>query len=251
MLRSLKEIEGYILRSDDGDIGHCKDFLFDDHKWTIRYMVADTGIWLPGRKVLISPISLGEPDWKSRHFPVRLTKERIKNAPALENTDPVSRQHEIDWNKYHGWPHYWMGMHTWGEFTYPAALFDKELNEVPEQKAPELKPEDKHLRSAEAVTGFHIHASDHNIGHVDDFVIEDESWTIRYLVVDTHNWIPGRKVLITPIWIDSIHWSDRQVYIDLTSEQIKDSPEYDDTVPVSREYEDSLFDSHGRQRYWL
>ena len=247
MLRSIKELHNYVLHAEDGEIGRCKDFLFDDRFWAIRYMVADTGKWLPGRKVIVSPISLGEPDWKSRVFPVRLTKKRIENAPGLDENAPVSRQYEISWTQYYGWPHYWGGTHVWGSYHLPGLLYEEKL---PQKKIVQIDAGDDHLRSVDEVTGYHIQATDHKIGHVEDFIADSETWTIRYMVVDLLNWLPGRKVLVAPDWISSLDWAERKVFVDLTKEEVKDSPKYDPSAPVNREYEARLYDFYGRPEYW-
>ncbi len=248
MLRSIKEITGYVLQAEDGAIGRCKDFLFDDELWTIRYMVADTGKWLPGKKVLISPVSLGEPDWVSNRFPVRLTKKQIEEAPSIDEYAPVSRQYEIKYHAYYGWHSYWDGVEVWGIDAYPGPLYAEKKKEVVE-----IKPEsgDPHLRSASEVKGYHIKARDEEIGHVEDFIVDDQTWTIRYMIIDTSNWWPGsRKVLVPPTWIDSVAWAESKVRVDLTVEQIRLGPEYDPSAPVNREYETRLYDFYGRPKYW-
>jgi len=248
MLRSIKEIYNYVLQAEDGEIGRCKDFLFDDEHWTVRYMVVDTGKWLLGKKVLISPISLGEPDWGSEHFPVRLTKKQIEEAPGLDEDAPFSRQHEIRWTRHYGLPYYWEGSGVWGKAGYPNALFiKKELEVMSEEIADAVET---HLRSAIEVSGYHIRATDDEIGHVQDFILDDETWTIRYIVVDTRNWLPGRKVLVAPPWINSVDWAENRVNIDLTTEAVKNSPEYDPSAPVNHEYEVRLYDFYGRPKYW-
>jgi hypothetical protein len=247
MLRSVNELYNYALEAEDGRIGWCKDFLFNDQAWIIRYMVADTGKWLPGRKVLISPISLGEPDWGSRLFPVRLTKRQIEEAPDLADDAPVSRQYEIRWSQHYRWPYYWEGVHTWGVMAYPGALYNEK---IPETKAPKFDSGDEHLRSVDEVTGYHIQGTDDEIGHVEDFIVDDEIWAIRYMVVHTRKWLPGRKVLITPTWIDSINWTESKVSVDLTGEEVKNSPEYNPLSPVNRRYEERLYDFYGRPKYW-
>ena len=248
MLRSVKELYNYVLEVEDGEIGRCKDFLFDDEHWTIRYMVADTGKWLPGKKVLVSPISLGEPDWGSRLFPVRLTKKRIEDAPGLDEDAPVSREYEMKWLDHYGWSYYWFGGGLWGFGANPTGLYVKgEKQRITDD---DKEPEKSHLRSSIEVTGYHIQATDDEIGHVEDFIFYDETWTIRYMVVDTRNWLPGRKVLVTPDWIDSVDWEESKVRVDLTSEEVKNSPEYDPSAPVNREYELRLYDFYGRPKYW-
>ena len=246
MLRSVKEIMNYVLSAEDGEIGRCKDFLFDDEFWTIRYMVADTGKWLSDRKVLISPISLREPDWLSRRFFVNLTREQIGNSPPLDEDAPVSRQYEKEYFKHYYWPFYWTGGDIWGPAPYPppVPLRQKEIEESDED------PEESHLRSVKEVTGYHIQAEDGEIGHVEDYIVDDEVWAIRYMVVDTRNWLPGRKVLVAPQWIESVDWLKYRVEVNLTTEEVKKSPEYDPAEPVNREYEVQLYDFYGRPAYW-
>ena len=248
MLRSVKELYNYTIMAEDGEIGRCKDFLFDDQLWTIRYMVSDTGKWLPGRKVLISPISLGDPNWGYRLFQVKLTKKQIEKAPDLDEDAPVSRAYEMRWFSHYGWSYYWFGGGLWGPAADPTGLYVKGKKERISDEDTKLSK--SHLRSAEEVMGYHIQATDDEIGHVEDFILDDENWTIRYMVVDTGNWLPGRKVLLTPAWIDSVDWGNNKVSVDLTREQVKDSPEYDPSAPVNREYEVRLYDFYGRPRYW-
>ncbi|MEA3434926.1 MAG: PRC-barrel domain-containing protein [Thermodesulfobacteriota bacterium] len=239
MLRSVNELYNYVLEAEDGDIGRCKDFLFDDELWTIRYMVADTGKWLPGRKVLISPVSLGPPislgpqNLPRDLFPVKLTMEKIKNSPSLDSDAPVSRQYESKWLGYYGFPYYWGG--------------NADENDPHFRSTAKGDP---HLRSATEVMGYHIQAKDDEIGHVEDFLLDDETWIIHYMVVDTRNWLPGRKVLVTPAWIDSVDWGEKNVSVDLTREQVKNSPKYDPSIPVTREYEEGVYDFYDRPKYW-
>jgi len=248
MLRSVKEIKGYLLQAQDGEIGRCKDFLFDDERWTVRYMMADTGKWLPGREVVISPIPLGKPDWAAKVFPVELTKQQIEDCPALDTNAPVSRQYEIQHFKHYGWPYYWMGNGLWGIGKYPSIPMP---GVQPEQETEnDIEPEKSHLRSVDEVTGYHIQAEDGDIGHVEDFIVDDAIWIIRYLVVDTKNWLPGRSVLVSPEWIETISWEDKKVCVDLTKEAIQDSPAYDPSAPVNREYEIRIYDYYGRPKYW-
>ena len=248
MLRDLKEIKDYILLAKDGEIGRCKDFLFDDRYWTVRYMVADTGKWLPGRKVLISPISLEKPDWQTRKFPVDLTKERIENSPPLSADETVSRQYEMNWYDYYGWTAYWSGGGVWGPSPLPAQVL--RTGEMKHPAEEEIDPSKNHLRSADEVTGYHIEASDGEIGHVEDFVLDDETWMIRYIVVDTRNILPGKKVLVSPLWIKSVDWPTNKVIVDHTVDEIKNGPTYDPSTPVNREYEVQLYDYFGRPVYW-
>ncbi len=231
MQRSLDEImgyKGYTLQAIDDDIGRCHDFLFDDRFWSIQYLVADTRAWLPGRKVLIPRDALGEPDWESRMFPVRLTRAQIQDGPPLDSDAPVSREYERQLHTYLGYQPYWERL--------------REITEIAVEN---------HLRSAKEVEGYRIRARDEEIGHVEDYIVDDETWVLRWLVIDTRNWLPGRKVLVSPRWAESIRWGERIVEVDLASEQIRQSPRYEPHLPVNQEYEQRLYDYYGRPVGWV
>ena len=248
MLRSIQELTGYKLDASDGTIGKAKDFLFDEAHWTVRWLVADTGNWLPKRKVLISPIVLGKPDRGSRLFPIKMTKSEIEGAPGLSADEPVSREYETMLFDQYGWPYYWGGAGIWGGASTPGPLFIRQAKVENREDSPESGP--NVLRSAKEVMGYHIQALDDAIGHVDDFVIDDESWTLRYIVVDTRNWLPGRKVLIAPDWFNTMTWAKREVSVNLKRDAVKGSPEYHPPAPISREYETLLYHYYNRPVYW-
>jgi hypothetical protein len=246
MLRNVSEIINYRLLAEDGEIGRCKDFLYDDEKWTIRYMVADTRKWLPGRKVLISPASLGKPDWCTDRFQVKLTRREIAASPPLDENAPVSRQYEIIFNEYYRTSPYWAGASEWG--TQPTSSM---LQAEAEQLATKFESlEEKHLRSVKEVTGYHIQATDSQIGHVEDFMIDDEKWALRYVVVNTRNWLPGRMVLVSPQWIATANWGEKKLRVDLSTDSVKESPAYDSLEKIDRDYECALHEHYGRHGYW-
>lgn len=251
MLRNIKEIHGYVLVGEDGEIGQCRDFLFDERFWTVRYMVADTGKWLPGKKVLVSPISLAEPDWTIKRLPVRLTQEQIENQPPLEEHMPVSQEYEARFLTHYGYPYYWVGGGLWGPGSVPREMFglNPEKVEKARQDAKDASPNP--MRSTKEVTGYRIEASDGDIGHVEDFILDTDHWVLRYVVIDTRNWLPGgRKVLVAPDWVSGMDWTHGAMQVDLTQDAIKNSPEYDPNAPINREYEVRLYDFHGRPAYW-
>jgi len=249
MLRSIRELRGYKLAATDGSIGKVKDFLFDEEHWTVRWMVADTGGWLPGREVLISPVSIGEPDWQSRSFPVRMTKQEVEDSPGIGADKAVSREYERIFFNHFAWPYYWSGTGIWGSSFAPGPLFAPQGEMAEIEDSPETDRE-KILRSVEELAGYHIQAQDGEIGHVEDFVVDDESWRLRYMVVDTRNWLPGGKVLVATDWLEAVRWADRVVTTDLSRAAIKESPEYRPSEPVNREYEMRLYDYYGRPAYW-
>jgi hypothetical protein len=271
MLRSIKELNGYTITAlDDEPVGTVHDFYFDDHQWVIRYLVVDTGTWLPGRKVLISPVSLGRPDWNGHHsFPVNLTKEQIKNSPDIDTDKPIERQQEAHLIDYYQWPAYWAGPSTWGMGMQPFIAYGgivrpsdptgavntpgpitSDQEAVLEKAYTQERTGDPHLRSADEVINYYIEASDGDVGHVEDFLVDDQSWTIRYMVVDTRNWLPGKKVLVAIQWIKEITWAESRVYVDLSRARIKNSPEYDPAAPLNRAYEAELHDHYDRPKYW-
>ncbi len=252
MLRSLEELRGYKIEAQDGDIGKIHGFFFNDHIWAVIYLVVDTGSWLPGRKVLISPQVVGQPDFVSQKIPVTLTRDKIRNSPGIETDRPVSRQKEIELHDYYQWPYYWAGLSVpeWHPEIIPPPIPSKKSKTELEMEARMKGEFDPHLRSTREVVGYRIAATDDEIGHVEDFIADDEVWDLRYLVVDTRNWLPGKKVLVSPAWVKQIIWEEKKVHIDLTTDQVQKSPEYDPTQPVNREYEGALYDFYGRPKYW-
>jgi sporulation protein YlmC with PRC-barrel domain len=253
MLKSVSHLQGVTIQATDGEIGKVEQFYFDDETWTIRYLVVNTSHWLAGRLVLISPIALGPRGFVSNRFDVALTKKQIENSPHIDTHKPVSRQHEAVYMGYYGYPYYWGGSGLWGLASYPAGLtVQREAvteAESLEARAGKESP-DSHLRSTNEVTGYHIEAADGEIGHVKDFIVEDETWAIRYLEVDTRNWWPGKKVLVSPAWINNVSWPESKVSVDLSRESIKNGPEYIESAPITREFEKTLYDHYGRPAYW-
>jgi hypothetical protein len=252
MLHNLTDLKGSKIKARDDEIGEVEDFYFDDENWTIRYLVVDTGKWLPGRKVLISPISVGNVHHGNHRVEVNLTKKQIEDSPGAETDRPVSRQYEASYFDYYGYPYYWGGPYAWGPAAIPAAMPvpTRTEAEIAEMQRRDGESADPHLHSVREVIGYYIEATDGDIGHVEEFIIDDESWTIRYMVVDTRNWWPGKKVLVAPQWIERASWSDSRVYVNLSRADIQEAPEYDRNAPLSRDYESSLHQHYGRSPYW-
>jgi hypothetical protein len=246
MLYKTKTLQGYQLNSRDGEIGKVSEFYFDDRYWTIRYLVANTGIWLTGRQVLISPYALGAVDHAAKNITVDLTKKQIVDSPPLESNKPVSRQFEASYHGHYGWPTYWGGSYSWGDYPFPQRDRTKWV-----QPARGEEPWDPALRSTHDVTGHHLQATDGEIGHVVDFVVDPENWAIRYLIAGTRNWWPGKEVLISPRWIDRVSWSEAKVFVSLSREEIKHSPGYRDDSVLDRDYETILHAHYDRPGYWV
>jgi hypothetical protein len=255
MLRSVRDLRGSTVRAVDGDIGTVSQAYFDDESWGVRYLVVETGTWLNDRRVLVSPYSVKHTDPGSSVVHVDLSRQQVRNSPLLDAHKPVSRQHEVEYLRYYNYPTYWGGPNLWGMGAYPAydptgmpADLLPEEPSMPTLDMDEPQP-DVHLRSTNQVKGYHLKTSDGSIGHVSDFIYDDTNWAIRYLVVETHNWWPGGKtVLIAIHWINEVDWFDSKVSTTLTRDVIKNSPAYDDSMPIERGYEEALqrfYDKHG------
>ena len=246
MLVNVKTLKGFKLDANDGEIGKVNEFYFDDRHYAIRYLVADTGNWLTSRQVLISPYALVSVNKEAENIGINLSKKQIEDSPSLDSDKPVSKQFEMAYNGYYGFPTYWSGANMWGNF--PNMMLD--TNELNVSKEPDTSW-DPNLRSTNAVSGLSIQANDGEIGHVEDFIIDDENWAIRYLVIDTKNWWGGKKILVSPKWIDHVNWDELKVVVNLSRESIKQSPEYSEEFLLNRDYETDLHQHYHRKGYWV
>jgi hypothetical protein len=251
MLKNAGELKGFEIRAKDGPFGTIDQLYFDDDTWAIRYLTVETGGWLGGRQVLISPYSILKTDFEGKRVDVSLNKKQVENSPGINTHLPVSRQHEAEFLGYYGYPYYWGGPYLWGPAFYPVGLDVATVSMEGMADRAGKESADSHLRSTEAVTGYHIEAADGEIGHVEGFVVDDEAWVIRYLVVATRNWWPGNKVLVSPAWVERVSWVDSKVKVGLTRDAIQTAPEYTETMPLTREYENRLYLHYGRPPYWL
>lgn len=225
MQRNLNSLLGLKLEGTDGEIGKLIDFYFDDISWTIRHLILKTGSWFSEKDVLISPDAVLHSHWEPGILPVRLTKDQMLKSPEIETDKPVDRQQEIEIYGHNLWQPYW------GNSFYTTGLWDintqaqlKDQNEVKnDNEKDERNGYNRHLRSAQVVTGYHIQAIDGVIGHVIDFIFDDQSWQISHVAVDTHNWIGGKKILIPVVNIKEIQWGESKVFVKEKVESIKNS----------------------------
>ncbi len=253
MLNTAKDLGRYSVRAADGPVGGLDDLYFDDEGWTVRYVVIGTGGRISPRRVLVAPRSVSEVDSATRVLHTELTREQVENCPGIEVDIPVAAQQEADYYAYYGADPYWAG---WlGMVPRPAgATYTNTFPVEPparEPAEPEGRSGDPHLRSASGIEGYRIRSLDGEIGHLEDFLVDDEAWMIRYVVVDTGNWLPGKKVLISPRWISGASWADAEVHTDLGSIEIKEAPAWDPGTPIDREYEIALHSYYGRPPYWV
>ena len=260
MLWNASAINGYVIKASDGQIGTVSDFLFDDSSWLVRWLVVDTGNWLSGRKVLLPPSVLGQLDAKEHQFSVKLTRQQVKDSPEIDTDRPVSRQMETSVYDYYGWSPYWgTGFYMGGYGYMPGGgMASPYLGSRKQRRGDRRRPATRRgcrISAASQRSPVTIFTpSDGEIGHVEDFLVEDADWSIHYLVVDTSNWWYGEKVLISPRLAREIEWTDRLVNLDVDRQKVKDSPRYDASKTLDQAYEKHYHDllwRHPAERYVL
>lgn len=258
MLFSINDTLGYRIHATDGEIGKVADLYFEDLSSRVRYVVVDTGGWLSSRKVLLAPPALGPLEPEERRIASPLTKEQIRSSPDVASDKPVSRQEEEALHRHYGWSPYWAGVTGYGLAPYWGGLglahtaLPKHQNRLEQEIAEaEAARADPHLRSAREVIGYYVDAVDGEVGHVEDLLVEPDEWAIRFLVIDTRNWLPGRRVLVAPDWLRRVDWSEQKIVVDLTRHQIEAGPEYDPAMTVDRAYQEALYQHYARLPYWM
>lgn len=254
MLHTLKDLEGLAIHATDGDIGKTTDFYFDDKQWAIRYLLVETGSWFSSKMVLLSPMAIKHLHVQEKTLSVLITREQVRHSPDIDTHKPVSRQVEIDYSGYYGYPFYWGGSGLWGAYSRPQMVAvgyeSDEPDTVAEDDANKYRDQDRHLRSANETVGYHIEAQDGEVGHLHGMLIDTDTLAIRYLIVNTSNWWLGHLVLIAPLWIKEVSWLNAKIYVDMTQQKIKDAPLYDPDVHVARELEGNTYRHYGRTGYW-
>ena len=256
MLNIVSSLKGFGIQAKDGSLGTVSDFLFDDSTWKVRWLVVDTGRWLTGRKVLVHPSAVGYADYGSRQLTVALTKTQVKDSPDIAKDRPVSQQMQNDLDGYYGWDPLWGG-EMYGAGLYGAGLYGGGMGAIAsplsarayfgasavreaERGKVDHDEGDPHLRSIAEVTGYHVHAIDGSIGHVENFLVDSESWGIRYLIVDTSNWWVGQHVLLSPYAVKEVDWSDRHIQLDVARDKVKSSPSWNPANIIDGDFEKRL-----------
>jgi len=248
MKRSINSLLDYTIQGTDGDIGKVEEFYFDDRTSTIRYIVVKTGGWFSEKKVLISPEAFLNADWESETLSVNLTQETIKNSPDIDTDKPFSQQQEEFLRGYYTWPGYYgpgmygyWGLGMWG---YPILKATKPEKEIKQEELIDHGNNNPHLRSTHEVTGYGIDATDGDIGKVVDFIFDDITWKIHFLVVETGSWFSEKKVLFSPERIKTIDWKNGTLIIDTTKARVMSSPGFDPKEVLTDQYEAALSDHY-------
>ena len=253
MLINLNEVRGYEVFASDGLLGKVDEFFFTDYCWMIRYLVVDTG-WLFGRRVLVAPASIKDIDVVYRRITLSIARDEFEHGPGVETDLPVSRQNEIAFSQHYGWPRFWEE-HPGGGVIAPVPRpmqprRSKQKPADPSTPGTASGDGDPHLRSAREIKGYHIEATDGEIGHVDDLIVDDETWTIRYMAVDTRNWMPGRRVLVAPAWATAIDWYGHLISVSIDRKALNNCALCDPVAPIPRDHEVTLHEHVGREPYW-
>lgn len=259
MLRSIIDLEDYRLQTAAGNIGRLKDFTFDDKAWVIRYLVVDIGAWPKKHLVLISPIALGAPNWLAKTIPVLLSKSQIQNSPPFDPQKPITKQHEIEHLSYYNYPYYWGGPSLWGKDIYPNRFstgsggFNAPPFELRVPEPPDMEDEthaEHELHGGFDTMGIRVTSGDVDIGLVKDLLIDEDSWAIRYMVVNTGDWWPNQQVLIAPQWIGALNWVSKTISIQMSQAEVKTAPHCDPSVTIDRDLELALHAHYRQPGYW-
>ncbi|MAT13943.1 MAG: hypothetical protein CMJ46_01580 [Planctomyces sp.] len=234
MLISGNILLGYKVKAVDGEFGKITDLLFDDQNKMVRYFVINCGNWLNKDEVLLSPVAFETPDHEDFTISTILSRHAISNAPSINTKPPVSKQDESALARYFDWPMFWSRI--------PSSR--QEIHESPEGQV------EGHLRSLKEVKGYTIHCPQGDLGHVEEMIVDTETWALRYLAIDTGNWLPGKRVIIGIDWLSEISWEEQHAYIELSRDDVQNAPIYDPRTPINRDYEAEVYDYYGRPTYW-
>lgn len=234
MLHKVTDWRGATITARDGDVGSIDDVYFDDQHLTVRYLVVDTGGWLNHRRVLISPYSVRTDASTESQIHVDLTRSQVENSPPIEADEPVSRLYEKAHADYYRYPYYWAGPFAWGPGAYPALTAGAMRNTAAAAESPTAEEEAtqqaleaarrSHLRSSRELIGYQAEARDGSVGRIDDFLIDDQSWSVQQIVVDTRKWLPGGQVTVPADAVQDINWAASEVHLDMDRESIKHGP---------------------------
>jgi PRC-barrel domain len=219
MLRQIRELGTYRLHATDGDIGHLEQFYFDDRDWKITYFVVDIGTWLHGKKVLMSPSAIIGVDAPTKTINAAFTKQQVQESDDVGTHKPEGLEQPHDYSLYLGMPYY-LGLNALNDY-------------------------DEHLRSSKVVSRYHVMAVDGEIGQIEDGIVDDQTWTIQYVVSTVRNWWSSKKVLLPTEWILWISAAESNFYVSLTRNNIATAPAFDPEKPLTRDLESAL-----NNHYW-
>jgi len=248
MLQTFDNLEGFAIHAAGDTLGAVKDLYFDDKEWVVRYLLIETGSWLSSRKVLLSPISITGLNPEDKTLSVNITATQLKNSPPVDVENPILRHHEEDFLNYYAFPIYWVGADVWNNTNVDDQQVEEPVSGLYESMA--TANGGHRLRSCKEILRYYIQAVDGEIGHLAGLLIDDETWAIRYFIINTSNWWFGHQVLIAPQWISRINDPEEKLHVDISRELIQSAPHYDATIPINRELELQTYQHYNRKVYW-
>jgi len=248
MLKPISSFLGSSVYAKNTLIGKVEDFYFDDQSWAIRYMIVNTGGWLAGKQVLVSPLGIQSGDSDHRRIELNMSPEQVQHSPSINSEMPVSKQQEAEYYDYFHWPYYWHGAGIWGIAPSIEDALDRPF--PIELRSKEIEQPHNHLRDLKEILKYHIRATDRQFGHVNDFMFDDRDWVIRYFVIKSSSWFSTNRTLISTKWIEGIRWEDRVFQVGLHSKKMKGAPQFRPDLPIDRSYENKLHEYYNQPIYW-
>jgi len=234
MLRSMNSLMDYTIRATDGLIGMVHDFYFDDRLWNVRYLIVDTGSFLSGRKVLLAPAAFGKPDWIENTFPINHTREEIQDSPSIDTEKPVTREDEEALHDYYRWMPYWAP----GLPNFPYIP-------IPESREPR-EPKNPDLCSFRDTRGYAVESLGGIVGKMHDLILDDQTWAVQTLVIDTGTWFTSKKVLLGSNAVQELDWHKKAIRVAIEKPVIDEAPEFDPGEPINEQVEVRYYDYYGR-----
>lgn len=247
-MKNLSDVESYKVVASDGDVGSVVGFLLDDERWTVRYLVVETGGFVGGRRLLVSPIGFRKRPNPHGRFHLGMTIDKVQKSPSIDLTQPISRKQEREFNDYNRYPPYWGLKGLWGAGAHPSALVMRQGSS--ETLGDTNAAMECRLRSDKDLRGLEVQGRDGEIGRISDFIIDAETWEVRYWVVATGSWWPEHRVLIAPQWATLTSATEQSLHVDISRESFMTGPAWNPAVPIGREYETRLYGHYARPVYW-
>jgi sporulation protein YlmC with PRC-barrel domain len=235
MLMSLAELVGFSIQAKDGQIGKVSDFYFDEKEWIVRYLIDKTGSWFSRRLVVISPASIEKIDIEKKEIMTSLTRSQVENSPRIDLGKPLAQDEEQQVVNYYHWPDYKSLTKEW--------MMQRDIAADKNSTGP-------NLHSSQTVTGYHIITREEELGFVENMIVDEKTWMIRYLVIDANFGLESKKILIAPDWIDTINWHERDMSVNIATKKMGECPNFDLSMPIRREYEDLLYEHYECKKYW-
>lgn len=253
MLDRYTKLTDFEVFTEEEKLGEIHDIYFEDGDWQVRYAIIESGDWLLGERVIIAMEALGKPNWEDKRIVADVSREDIESRPKIDFAKPVSRERLSELHQHYQWAPIMPSSAPPGSpivGPYPILPPTADISER-RKLLDQAEEGEGSLRSAQEVAGYEVECENDCIGSVEDFFIEEDGWIIRYLLIDIRRWIKERRVIVSPEWVSEIDWLGEEIEVDLTKNQIENSPEFDPSEAPTRKYETALYDFYHQPGYWL